>query len=105
MDVTAPATLTAAALGDAVERLDATLVFASPAALANVVRTADELTTAHRAAFGGVRLLLSAGAPVRPSLLRSALDLFPNASARTPYGMTECLPCPGGRFSGSTEAP
>ena len=92
MDVAAPGTLTAPALGDAVLRVRATLVFASPAALANVVRTADQLTPTHRAAFDNVRLLLSAGAPVRPALLRAASDLFPNAAASTPYGMTECLP-------------
>lgn len=92
MDVAAPGTLTAPALGEAVLRVHATLVFASPAALANVVRTAHELTPAHRAAFDNVRLLLSAGAPVRPSLLRAACDLFPDAAACTPYGMTECLP-------------
>ena len=92
MDVAAPGTLTAAALGDAVVAVDATMVFASPAALANVVRTADDLTATHRGAFAQVRLLLSAGAPVRPSLLRAASELFPNAVARTPYGMTECLP-------------
>ena len=92
MDVAAPGTLTATALGDAAIAVDATMVFASPAALANVVRTAAGLTTAHRRAFEQVRLLLSAGAPVRPSLLRAAAALFPNAVARTPYGMTECLP-------------
>ncbi len=92
MDVAAPATLTAAALGRAVQVADATLVFASPAALANVVATADTLTDANRAAFAKVRLLLSAGAPVRPALLESAAALFPNATAATPYGMTECLP-------------
>ena len=92
MDVAAPGTLTAPALGDAVLRVRATLVFASPAALANVVRTADQLTPTHRAAFDNVRLLLSAGAPVRPALLRAASSLFPNAAASTPYGMTECLP-------------
>lgn len=92
MDVAAPATLTAAALGDAAISADATMVFASPAALANVVRTADQLTDAHRRAFARVRMLLSAGAPVRPSLLRAASDLFPDATAHTPYGMTECLP-------------
>lgn len=92
MDVAAPATLTAEALGDAVVAADATMVFASPAALANVVRTAHGLTAEHHAAFQKVRVLLSAGAPVRPSLLRAAADLFPNAQAQTPYGMTECLP-------------
>jgi acyl-coenzyme A synthetase/AMP-(fatty) acid ligase len=68
------------------------MVFASPAALANVVRTSHDLTDEHRAALGRVRLLMSAGAPVSPALLRSAAELFPNASAHTPYGMTECLP-------------
>jgi acyl-CoA synthetase (AMP-forming)/AMP-acid ligase II len=92
MDVAAPATLTATALGDAAVVVDATLVFASPAALANVVRTAAGLTEPHRAAFAKVRTVMSAGAPVRPSLLRAALELFPNATAHTPYGMTECLP-------------
>ena len=37
-------------------------------------------------------LLMSAGAPVRTSLLASAAALFPNAEAHTPYGMTEMLP-------------
>jgi acyl-coenzyme A synthetase/AMP-(fatty) acid ligase/pimeloyl-ACP methyl ester carboxylesterase len=92
MDVAAPGTLTARALGDAAVAADATMVFASPAALANVVRTAKDLTAEHRAALAAVRLLLSAGAPVRPSLLRAAAELFPNATAHTPYGMTECLP-------------
>ncbi len=77
MDVTAPATLTAEALGEAVCRVEATLVFASPAALANVVATADRLTPAHRDAFDRVRLLLSAGAPVGPALLSEAADAVP----------------------------
>lgn len=92
MDVTAPGTLTATALGEAAAAIDATLVFASPAALVNTVATADQLQPRHHSAFESVRLLLSAGAPVRPSLLRSANALFPNASAHTPYGMTETLP-------------
>jgi len=92
MDVAAPGTLTAGALGDAAVAVDATIVFASPAALANVVRTADGLTEAHRRAFGKVRLVLSAGAPVRATLLRTTAELFPNAAVHTQYGMTECLP-------------
>lgn len=92
MNVAAPGTLTAAALGDAAVSVDATIVFASPAALVNVVATADQLTDAHRAVFAQVRLVLSAGAPVRASLLRQVAALFPNAAVRTPYGMTECLP-------------
>ena len=92
MDVAAPGTLTATALGDAALSVDATIVFASPAALVNVVATSGDLTAAHRSAFERVRLVLSAGAPVRASLLRQVAELFPNAAIRTPYGMTECLP-------------
>jgi len=92
MDITKPATLTAVALAEAVAEVDATLVFASPAALANVVATAADLTDIHREALGGVRLLLSAGAPVNPELFARAQTLVPNAEAHTPYGMTEVLP-------------
>ena len=92
MDVTAPASLTATALADAVVAVGATLVFASPAALANVVATSAALRPHHREALGGVRLLLSAGAPVPAELLRRCTALMPRASAHTPYGMTEVLP-------------
>ncbi len=92
MDITAPATLTAVALAEAVAAVDATIVFGSPGALANVVVTADQLTPAQRAAGEHVRIVLSAGAPVRPAVLAGAAALFPNAIAHTPYGMTECLP-------------
>lgn len=88
MDVTSPSTLTAAALDDACRRIGATMVFASPAALANVVRTADR--PAH--AFGAVRLVLSAGAPVPIDTLRAVSALCPEAALHTPYGMTEVLP-------------
>jgi olefin beta-lactone synthetase len=92
MDITAPATLTAPALAEAVLAIDATLVFASPAALRNVVATAGDLTSAHRHALSRVRMLMSAGAPVSPTVLRATAALMPNAEAHTPYGMTEVLP-------------
>lgn len=92
MDVTQPGTLTAAALGDAATAIEPTMVFASPAALVNVVATADGLTPEHRRALGDVRLLLSAGAPVNPALLRQASEAIQAAEAHTPYGMTEMLP-------------
>lgn len=92
MDVTAPSTLTARALADSVRSIAATLVFASPAALRNVAATADGLTKEDREALEGVRLLMSAGAPVNPDVLRRAVELMPNAEAHTPYGMTEVLP-------------
>jgi acyl-CoA synthetase (AMP-forming)/AMP-acid ligase II len=91
MDVTAPGTLTAVALAQAVRAVDGTVVFASPAALRNAVRTADGLTGDDREVLARVRLFLSAGAPVRPELLESAVALMPNADAHTPYGMTESL--------------
>ncbi|ROP61139.1 alpha/beta fold hydrolase [Curtobacterium sp. ZW137] len=91
MDVTAPRTLTARAVAASVSAADATVVFLSPAALANVVATAGDLTDADRAALSRVRLFLSAGAPVSAALLTAATDLMPNASAHTPYGMTEGL--------------
>jgi olefin beta-lactone synthetase len=92
MDVTAPGTLRAVALADAAEAIGATLVFASPAALANVIATAGDLTPRHREALARVRLLLSAGAPVASSVLHAIAELVPNAVLHTPYGMTEVLP-------------
>ncbi|MCU1447705.1 MAG: hydrolase [Cryobacterium sp.] len=91
MDVTAPKTLTATAVAAAVAAIDATVVFLSPAALANVVATQGELGPADHAALAGVTCFLSAGAPVSEPLLASAAALMPNASAHTPYGMTEGL--------------
>ena len=92
MDVTAPDTLTAVALADAVAAVDGTVVFASPAALRNVVATAGGLTPQHRSALDGIRLLISAGAPVPLTLLDEVQALVPQAELRTPYGMTEALP-------------
>ena len=92
IDVTAPGTLTAAALADAAAAVDATLVFASPAALRNVVATAAGLSGPQAGALRRVRLLMSAGAPVPAALLESLQEVLPEAEAHTPYGMTEALP-------------
>ena len=92
MNLTAPRTLTARAMGDAAAAIDATMVFASPAALANVVATADDVTPAGRAALSRVRLLLSTGAPVPAETLHAMRGLLPVAEAHAPYGMTEVLP-------------
>ena len=89
VDVTAPGSLTCEALGAAVASIDATIVFASPAALANVVRTAP---TGGEPRLASVRLVLSAGAPVPVATLRATVALCPSAELHTPYGMTECLP-------------
>ena len=92
MDVTAPGTLDACSLAKAVELVNATLVFASPAALVNVVATSAALTESQQAACSRVRLVLSAGAPVRAELLAQATSIFTSADVHTPYGMTEVLP-------------
>jgi len=92
MDVTSPGTLTAVALADAAAAVDATVVFASPAALRNVVATSADLGDSQREALARLRLVMSAGAPLAPPLLRLVADLAPNARVCTPYGMTEVLP-------------
>jgi acyl-CoA synthetase (AMP-forming)/AMP-acid ligase II len=86
MDVTSPATLTADALGAAVQAIDADAVFLSPAALTNVLATAGD-----PAVFDRVRLVLTVGAPVGAPLLDRTAEVLRSASVRTPYGMTECL--------------
>jgi acyl-coenzyme A synthetase/AMP-(fatty) acid ligase/pimeloyl-ACP methyl ester carboxylesterase len=92
MRMTAPGTLRAVALAEAADAIGASLVFASPAALANVIKTAGDLTPRHRASLANIRLLMSAGAPVSTSILRLASEILPNAEPHAPYGMTEVLP-------------
>ncbi len=90
-DVTTPGELTAQALDDACCELGATMAFASPAALANVVATAGTAAADHRG-LAALRLVFSAGAPVPAETLHAVAALAPHASIRTPYGMTEALP-------------
>ena len=92
MDVTRPRTLTARALAEAVAALGATAVFASPAAITNVLATASEVAPAQRDALARVELMLSAGAPIAEPLLEDLQRLMPAAELHTPYGMTEALP-------------
>jgi acyl-CoA synthetase (AMP-forming)/AMP-acid ligase II len=92
MDVTSPRTLKAAALADAVATVHGTLLWASPAAFGSVLSSAGDLTDTQRAAFGSLRLVLGAGAPVSAALLHGMARLCPSAQVRTPYGMTEALP-------------
>ncbi|MHA7219761.1 alpha/beta fold hydrolase [Arthrobacter sp. MDT1-48-3] len=91
MDVTAPRTLTARALADAAAAIDATVVFASPAALRNVLATSADLPAAGREALERITLMLSAGAPIPVPLLEEVQALVPSAALHTPYGMTESL--------------
>ena len=83
--MTQPGTLTAAALADAVAAIDATVVFASPAALRNVVADrAPTSTPAQRGALAGVRLLMSAGAPVPAALLDAVRGVLPRGRGAHP---------------------
>lgn len=84
-----PSSLTYRALNESVVRAGGTLLWASPAALTNVIDTVPEHENAD---WSGIRLILSAGAPVPKSLLKRLAELIPSASIRTPYGMTEALP-------------
>ncbi len=70
-EVRKPGALTAAALARAVAAVDATIVFASPAALRTVVATAAGLDAGQRSALAGVRRVVSAGAPVPAALLHA----------------------------------
>jgi acyl-coenzyme A synthetase/AMP-(fatty) acid ligase/pimeloyl-ACP methyl ester carboxylesterase len=92
MDVTKPGTLSARGLADAIAAIDASLVFAAPAALRSVMKSAASLDTAQRQRCERVRLLLSAGAPVPRQTLRAVSQLLGDCEAHTPYGMTEALP-------------
>jgi acyl-coenzyme A synthetase/AMP-(fatty) acid ligase len=92
MEVTSPGSLTANSLAAAVRAIDATLLFASPAALRNIVATAGGMSVDDAVALEGVRLLMSAGAPVPAAVLRAAGEVLSGAEPHTPYGMTEVLP-------------
>ncbi len=92
MDLSAPTSLTAAALAEATTQVKGTVLWASPAALGSILRTEDGLAADGRRGLASLRLVLGAGAPVSPELLRGMRRLCPSASIRTPYGMTEALP-------------
>jgi acyl-CoA synthetase (AMP-forming)/AMP-acid ligase II/pimeloyl-ACP methyl ester carboxylesterase len=91
MDVTSPKTLTAVAVVEAARAVQASVIFASPAALTNVLATSSALTLPQRRVLGRVHTVLSAGAPLPVPLLERFQSLVPEASIHTPYGMTEGL--------------
>ena len=88
-DVTKPADLTAAALDEACTRIGATLAFASPSALANVVATAARVTVGRpRGAARRVLRRRSGALGDTAGRCRAC----PERQLHTPYGMTEVLP-------------
>ena len=90
-DITKPASLSAAALADACAAIEATILFAAPAALDGVLASQERLSAEGREALGALRLVLSAGAPVPQRILEAFSRLAPTAELHTPYGMTEVL--------------
>lgn len=92
MDVTSPRTLTARAVADATRQVGGTVMWASPAALTSILRTAVDLTDGQLADLQTLRLVMGAGAPVDAAILHGVQRLIPTAEVRTPYGMTEVLP-------------
>ena len=91
MDIMRPGDLTAPALAAAIAALGRPAVFTAPAALRNIIDTADQLDEDGRAAMARAASFFSAGAPIPAHLLRELRTLMPQARALTPYGMTECL--------------
>ena len=90
-DITKPASLRAEALADACAAVEATIVFAAPAALDGVLASQETLTADGRRRSAALRLVLSAGAPVPQRTLEAFSRLAPAAELHTPYGMTEVL--------------
>ncbi|MCC6646938.1 MAG: AMP-binding protein [Polyangiaceae bacterium] len=89
MDFTRPARVDPREIIEPVRRFSATMLFGSPALL-------DRVASWEGAPFTrlpSLRRVLSAGAPVPPSVLEAwAPMLSPDAEIFTPYGATEALP-------------
>ena len=89
MDPTRPASVEPRNIIDAVNQMQATQAFGSPA-LWNVVGRHCEQTGAN---MPSLRRVLSAGAPVPPHVLsRMKAAIAPDGDVHTPYGATEALP-------------
>ena len=84
-DITKPATLRAEALADACAAVDATIVFAAPAALDGVLGVRRRRSTPRGARRSrALRLVLSAGAPVPQRTLEAFSQLAPPPSCTRP---------------------
>ncbi|MDR1546613.1 MAG: AMP-binding protein [Deltaproteobacteria bacterium] len=76
-------------LAAAIDEEKATSLFASPTLLARLAAHAKE----HRLTFGGLRQVISAGAPIQPQLAAAVAEtLSPEGRLLTPYGATEAMP-------------
>ena len=89
MDPTRPASADPRRLVAAIEEHGCTTMFGSPALLDNLTHFAE----AADLRLPRLRRVLSAGAPVHPTVVERAYRMLPaDATVWTPYGATECLP-------------
>lgn len=89
MDPTRPAQADPRKLIDAIERFGVTQMFGSPALL----DTLSRYGVAHGVKLEPLKVVMSAGAPVPPSVVERMQAILPDdANIYTPYGATECLP-------------
>jgi acyl-CoA synthetase (AMP-forming)/AMP-acid ligase II len=89
MDMTKPAKADPLKIVKAVTDNRCTSIYGSPALLNNL---ADHCLN-NRMKLGGVRKIVTAGAPIRPDLLKRLHRVLPHhALVHTPYGATEVLP-------------
>ncbi|MBN1390175.1 MAG: AMP-binding protein [Candidatus Thermoplasmatota archaeon] len=89
MDATKPGEADPVKMVKAVKDNGCTSIYASPALLNNL---ADHCTK-NRIELRTVRKVVTAGAPIRPDLLKRLHKVLPdNALVHTPYGATEVLP-------------
>ncbi len=92
MDFTRPASADPQRLVRALIDERVTNMFASPALLAALGRWAAP----QQIKLGGLRRIVSAGAPVPPQVVKQIVDLMPaGGKVFTPYGATEALPVCG----------
>ena len=89
MDPTKPAQADPKKLIDAIQANKCTNMYGSPALLENLARYAIE----NNITLKTLKIIITAGAPIRPSLLQSLHKVLPpDAMVHTPYGATEVLP-------------
>lgn len=89
MDPTRPADVDPPDILEALRSFDATVMFGSPALL----DTVSSWAVARGVGLQGLRLVMSAGAPVSQRIVKAMTAVLdPDARLVTPYGATEALP-------------
>ena len=88
MNASKPATVNPLDVVVAVEQNQVSYSFGSPVLWTKIARFCKK----EGKQLKSLKLILMAGAPVPPALVRLCREVFPNAEVHTPYGATECLP-------------